>query len=107
MNGYLVVYLTEENAREGATWAPCPGFGGFEVSDTGHVRNASTKLELGGVGETNRRRVRINGKWVAVGKLVAAAFLPPPPQGGLGGGRPRLQHLDGDPNNCHVSNLAW
>ena len=42
---------------------------------------------------------------VAIDRLVAAAFLPvPTPSSGR---RPRLVHLDGDPSNCHASNLTW
>ena len=47
-------------------------------------------------------------KRVCVHKLVAFAFLPPPPTPyGRGKGCTMIDHIDEDKMNCHVDNLRW
>jgi len=81
--------------------------GYYQVSSCGnvrHVRNGILKL-------TKRNRqteymcvhLSINGKSkvLSVHRLVAIAFLGKPPIGH------EVRHLDGNPQNNHLDNLAW
>ena len=46
--------------------------------------------------------------YVCVHKLVALAFLPPPPTPyGATKGCTMVDHIDEDKANCHISNLRW
>jgi hypothetical protein len=48
---------------------------------------------------------KVDGKWTQknkqVHRLVAETFIPNPD------GKPVTNHIDGDPMNCHVTNLEW
>ena len=50
---------------------------------------------------TNRVRVRIDGKWEQVSRLVALAYIPNPNH------LPVVMHLDNNPLNNSVENLKW
>lgn len=91
-------------------WLPVEGFPGYEVSDYG--RMYSSKAHNGQQGRILKPRISRNhvaamfwqdGKryYRYVHRLVLMAFVGPPPEGMSGA------HLDGDPFNNHVSNLAW
>lgn len=97
-------------------WRPVPGFGGiYEVSDLGRVRSyrpwrgKAVPHEIPGSwhsGPGSYRFVRLRSVEGAVRKeyvhrLVAAAFLGPEPLGH------EVRHLDGDPENSALSNLAY
>jgi hypothetical protein len=94
-------------------WATIPGFDMYEVSDHGRVRSwqpsskggpaprilAQTSSEKGYVGvslcaDGKARSKRVHG-------LVLLAFVGPRPDGLV------TRHLDGDPANNHLSNLAY
>jgi hypothetical protein len=92
-------------------WIPVPGFEGcYEVSNHGRVRSIRRKGAPGGliaqrlgsggyrsVGLCRHGRTRI----VRVHILVLSAFAGPRPSGQV------VRHLDGNPENNHLGNLAW
>lgn len=78
-----------------------PGYGGrYEVSDRGRVFSGGMELSL-----IRGRYVNLCWKGgvsrVDVAYLVARAFVPNVE------GRPYVEHLDGDVENCRAENLAW
>lgn len=97
-------------------WKTAPGMlGHFEVSNTGRVRRATpgknaavgsiTKAQPQGkyghraivrMGESGRKEK------FYVHRLVALAFIGEPPEG-----KQMIRHLDSDPGNNAVDNLAW
>lgn len=101
------------NTTTNETWRPVVGAEGFyEVSSIGAVRrvgagqgaraelvHAPTKTKRGYL----RVELRLNGKRVAkyVQELVLEAFVGPRPTGLL------ARHLNGNPEDCSVGNLAW
>ena len=87
-------------------WVPIEDFPGYEVSDLGHIRNASTLRILGiydnghGVMQVVVRRDGRNHAR-AVHRLVANAFHGPEPRDYV------PLHIDGDTNNNASDNLVW
>lgn len=95
-------------------WLPVVGYEGlYEVSDFGRVRRtgATQGARVGHV--LAQVELRKRGGYFAIGlrggpkrkmmrvhRLVAAAFLGP-------SDLPLVRHLDGNPKNNHVSNLAY
>ncbi len=53
--------------------------------------------------QTGREYIVNNGERLYVDELVAACFLPKPPNKG----RYKLRHKDGDPKNSNLTNLEW
>lgn len=94
------------------TYAPVrelPMYPSYFVSNTGQVISLKTDppRELQGViHPTGYRRVCLsiegNPVQIFVHRLVALAFLPPP-----NFSKAIVRHLDGNPANNHVANLAW
>lgn len=88
-------------------WRPVPGWPDYAVSNTGRVVSYKSKepRELRGGLIGGYRRVALHRpdgrKYLAVHRLVALAFIGPEPVG------MEVRHLDGDPLNCHVSNLKY
>ena len=93
-------------------WAP-----GYSVDDSGAVysrrlnsgrmcnsKRKELKFDQSGKQPHKRVSLSVNGdiKRMLVHRLVAEAFLKPPE-----GGRTIIRHLDGDPTNNNVDNLAW
>lgn len=99
---------------EGERWLPVVGYEGLcEVSDRGRVRRvgAASGAQVGHV--LSLVELRKRGGYFAVGlrngqkckmmrvhRLVAAAFIGP-------SDLPLVRHLDGNPKNNYVSNLAY
>jgi hypothetical protein len=91
------------------TWRAIPGCPGYDVSDDGRVMSHMLskphlmKLTTDKDGyqavqlAVNKRQV-----WHRAHRLVLLAFVGPPPAD-----KPLTRHIDGDPTNNHVSNLAW
>jgi len=117
--------LNDLMARAGASdtdraaWEPIPGWEGlYEVSDGGAVRSLDrivvtshgvTRSLAGRILRGSRHshgyvqvRLQAEGRveWVRVHRLVALVFLGAPTG-------PLVRHLDDDPANNHVSNLAY
>lgn len=97
-------------------WRPISGFEGlYDVSDHGRIRRSPTSSGRGAVpgrilsahtngGASKHQSVDLYrgciGTKVYVHRAVASAFLPKT-------GGDVVRHLDDDPSNNHVSNLAW
>jgi hypothetical protein len=97
-------------------WRPIPGYAGYEVSSLGRVLShqkwrgtEGPRLLAPQVGHFGYPYVQLcgvsgaprNRRMRSVHTLVALAFLGPRPAG------QEVRHLDGDPANCGVSNLAY
>lgn len=91
-------------------WKPIAGFPGYSVSISGVVASGKGKqlrlLKPGHCG-TNRAypcvvlRKDDKSYMCMVHRLVAEAFIPNPDR------LPLVRHLDGDPDNNDITNLAW
>lgn len=89
-----------------ARWRAVAGFPGYEVSDDGRVRIARWCREMPGSPDGNGYVIvvlRRGGRRYSrpVHRIVADAFLPNPDE------LPLVRHLDDDPTNNTVDNLAW
>ncbi|MEU8829426.1 NUMOD4 motif-containing HNH endonuclease [Streptomyces sp900116325] len=92
-------------------WRPIAGYGAnYEVNDLGQVRSRPRRRTKGGILRLKIAKVGYpmvslcaNGKQESrfVHHLVAEAFLGPRPEG------LQVRHLDGNPLNCTISNLAY
>lgn len=77
-------------------WKPIDHHPGYEVSNLGNIRNGRPRSV------SSQGQVRVDGKLLTVTRLVAAAFLPPPPSPSA-----VLKPRDGYPENRAASNLVW
>ncbi|MFO7898718.1 MAG: NUMOD4 domain-containing protein [Planctomycetota bacterium] len=106
--------IKEFGFRQDEIWAPIPGYEGlYEVSSFGRVRRA-TKSRTAPAGYILKSRLSWDGYvkyslfkagryWHTKGhRLVALAFLGPPPFAGA-----HVAHQDGVRTNNRVSNLRW
>lgn len=87
-------------------WEPIPDFPGYEVSNTGLIRNEETQYTLGQYENGSgflQVVMSVSGKnhARAVHKLVAQAFV------NFGGGDQVPVHIDYDRHNNHADNLEW
>lgn len=85
-------------------WMPVPGWPGYDVSRRGVVRRTEGPLvKLTLTKGYLRAMLRANGErtFRTVHDLVLSAFVGPRPTGFHGA------HLDGNPQNNAVENLAW
>lgn len=102
------------------TWSKIKGYEDhYEISDHGRVRSLDRVVEHPTAGHVNRKGKEIklkthkDGYWVVtlhkdskrknrmVHQLVLETFVSEQPEG------QETRHLDGNPKNNHVSNLAW
>ena len=90
------------------SWAACPSYPSYEVSDEGMVRRASTGHVLAfnvKEGSLPYHRVKLSEKGkaslVSVHRLVLEAFVGPCPEGC------QTLHADDDPSNNRLENLSW
>lgn len=88
------------------TWKVIPDFPEYEVSEHGHVRHGTKHLKPEIVKGSGRKRFSLskNGRLyrIAAHRLVAFAFIGPPPFEGA-----EVCHKDGFKHNNHHSNLRW
>jgi hypothetical protein len=122
----------DENAEQGffigggmkEQWKPIPGYEGqYEVSDQGRARsldrfvtrsNTDTRKPYLVRGKilaqfttpSGHVTVHIAKKWLYIHRLVLSVFVCPPEQYALRA-RVEARHLDGDPANNSLQNLAW
>lgn len=96
-------------------WAVVPGHPGYQVSNMGHVKScARVIVRNNGRRQTIKERilkpsndewgypmVRIDRKTYKIHRIVALVFLPDRPP------NTEIRHLDGNPQNNIVSNLAY
>lgn len=86
-------------------WRKIEGFENYSVSDTGLVRNDDTGRDISRHNSNGYLRVELrkNGRSSKrlVHRLVAIAFIDNPH------GLPQVNHIDGNKQNNHVSNLEW
>jgi hypothetical protein len=97
----------------GEEWKSIAGYVGlYEISNCGRVK--STKFKLHRILSPNAKvtkssryiKVRLfdkngNEKIFPIHRLVAMYFVPNPES------KPEVNHLDGNRNNCHYTNLEW
>ncbi|QZE10860.1 hypothetical protein SEA_CHISANAKITSUNE_96 [Gordonia phage ChisanaKitsune] len=74
--------------------------GGYQVSNTGLVKNPAGELR-GYLDRNGYVRVKIKGRTYKVHNLVLELFVGPRPSGLV------ARHLDDVKDNNHVSNLKW
>lgn len=86
-------------------WLPIPGLERYEVSDLGRVRRAGRSPRNpdnhNGYPRFQFRRQGGRRQHLFVHVAVLLAFVGPRPPGH------DARHLDGNPSNCVLSNLAW
>ena len=75
----------------------------WQVSNLGRVRSALGIVTEGSEASSGYRNAQIGVKGHLVHRLVAQAFLPPPPSEA----HTQVNHKDGDPANNHADNLEW
>lgn len=95
----------------GERWLPVVGYEGmYEVSDQGRVQSFKRRPEGVLIGaskdSTGRRKVHLrrenSGVDRVISRVMAEAFLGPPPFEGA-----VVRHLNDDPTDDRLSNLAW
>lgn len=87
-------------------WKPVPGYEGrYEVSDQGRVRSLDRALALTRM-KSGHLSVRLNRKFHYVHRLILSAFVCQPTEY-MPDVRVEARHLDGNPANNALKNLAW
>lgn len=75
----------------------------WTVSSEGRVKSSRTRVGWGTRGADRYLKVFINKHSIYVHRLVARAFIGPPPDPE----RHEVNHIDSNPGNNHVCNLQW
>lgn len=87
-------------------WKNIPDWEWYLINENGEVLNTRTNKHLkGDINNVGYHRITLYNKTLKqrffIHRLVATLFLPNPNQ------LPEVNHIDGDKNNNHVSNLEW
>jgi hypothetical protein len=82
-------------------WLPIIGFLGWQISDRGRIRDAQIHQTREPDRSGRYPRVWLSGRRRYVHVLMAETWLGPRPWGRL------ALHDDDDPDNTHISNIAW
>lgn len=85
-------------------WRPIPGSPRYEVSTRGRVRSSARstpRMLKPHVSQGGYEFVTVDGRRRGIHQLVLETFVGPAPIGQV------VRHLDGDPSNNHLPNLAW
>ena len=95
-----------KNQIENETWKPVTGFGTYEVSDQGRLRNINTGRVFTGTKDAfGYKHVRLvnDGQYFLkkVHRLVAEAFIENPES------KPIVDHINNDKTDNRVENLRW
>ena len=77
--------------------------GCWQVSSEGRYRNSCGRISYGCLASSGYCEVKICGKCFQVHRLVAHAFLGPPPSQAAW----QVNHMDGNCSNNHIDNLEW
>ena len=83
--------------------SPTAGSGCWQVSSHGRLRNRFGAVCLGTALPSGYFKVLMHGEQLFVHRVVAYAFLGPPPSEDAW----QVHHRDGDPGNNHISNLEY
>lgn len=88
-------------------WKNIDGYDGlYEVSNTGHLRNSRGRVLTAHAQNSGYMQITLYPKVgprtkYLMHRLVATTFIPNPD------GKPQVNHIDGNKQNNHVSNLEW
>lgn len=86
-------------------WRPIPGFDGYRASTAGRVSNRHGRVLTGTLNKRGHQQVNVRGRYrrmtVAAHRLIAIAFLGPPPSGHI------ALHLNGNKLDNRPVNLVW
>ena len=100
--------MSDRSAIESRTWNPIPAATRWSVSSDGRIKGPSGDELSQQVSESGHRFVQVRPRGRAgrpikiwVHRAVLAAFVGPCPPG------MEARHLDGDPANNVIDNLAW
>lgn len=98
------ITLPQDQSIDTIEWRPVPGFGGYSISEYGHLRNDQRgSLMAPYIAPTGYLRYTLGtARRRYAHRLVAEAFLSPCPRG-----KHDAAHWDGNKRNNHYSNLRW
>lgn len=83
-------------------WSPVPGFSGYEVAADGRMRGPSGRELRPMTAHAGHKYVIAKRRKLYVHRAVLLAFVGPMPTWCHG-----CRHLDGNPSNNSLNNLAW
>ena len=94
----------EVSVLPGEVWKPVVGASNLGISSLGRFKDHNGVVKTPSVETKGYQRVRIHGKKTFVHRLVAYAFLGPPPPSLE---NPTVDHLNMNPSDNRAVNLEW